>query len=380
MDPSIIALSIALGITFIWALVNQARVSQLTLPTIQPPPAPGIPVALTRFFQSFGQFLQTWFGLTPYVFFLAGFIIDAINSQFMYSKASLVGAITVLITSLFGSDKFAKIAGDIVGFMPAIYTPFTGPPPVGSSWWDQVSWVGLLSWLAITAVVFVPMMVGKLSGWAWGSSLAIAGVFILTMLAGNGLLGDVTPFNGNPFPARSTSAGITNNNICVTPGLETLQTRFAPAGIILTTSILSAHMFEGIDTRNNGTVIAAASATVISFCIELATMITKGCLSDYTYGSVSPFISLGIGYAAGAVAYYTMKEVGQEPFTSSGTDGGIFHPQQTPTKAKKTDGEKLSTKIVVGPPEDTSEPVDDQDAFVCEAYKDGELVTSTLVE
>lgn len=375
MDPLALGLAIALGITLIWAIVNQVRVSQITIPA---PAVPAVPNVLTRFFQSLGQFLQTWVGLTPYMFFLAGPIIDAINSKFMYSKASLVGIITVIIISLFGSDTFARKAGDIIGFIPRIYTPFTGQAPAGASWWNQISWAGVLSWLVITAAVFIPMMVGKLSGWAWGSSIAIAGVFILTMLAGNGLLGDTVPFNGNPFPATATSAGITNNNLCVTPGLEILQTRFAPAGIILTTSILSAHMFEGIDTKNNSAAIVAASTTAIAFCIEFATMISKGCLNDYKYGAVSPFISLGIGYAAGAIAYYTMKQVGQESFTSSSSDGGVFHPP--PSAPAKTSQSKSDTKIVVGPPADTSEPVDDQDAFVCEAYKDGELITSTIVD
>jgi hypothetical protein len=36
--------------------------------------------------------------------------------------------------------------------------------------------------------------------------------------------------------------------------------------------------------------------------------------------------------------------------------------------------------ISVGDSAGQSQPVDDNDQFVCEAYKDGELVTSTIVE
>ena len=39
----------------------------------------------------------------------------------------------------------------------------------------------------------------------------------------------------------------------------------------------------------------------------------------------------------------------------------------------------VETPIVVGQPSKQTEPLDDNDQFVCEAYKDGELVTSTIV-
>jgi hypothetical protein len=38
------------------------------------------------------------------------------------------------------------------------------------------------------------------------------------------------------------------------------------------------------------------------------------------------------------------------------------------------------TIINVGGSNEKTQEVDDQDQFVCEAYKDGELVTSTIVE
>ena len=44
-------------------------------------------------------------------------------------------------------------------------------------------------------------------------------------------------------------------------------------------------------------------------------------------------------------------------------------------------GSQFVEQILVGGQQNTSAPVDDdQDAFVCEAYKDGELITSTIVE
>ena len=349
-------------LTFIWTLSVQIKLNALT-----PPP----PNTLL-------QFLKTWSGLFPYIFLLAGPIIDAINANYMYTKASVVGILTVIITALFGSDKFASIAESVTSYIPRIWTPFSAPVPPGVSWWSQVNFGGVLVWLILGAIVFIPMMVGQLSAWAWTSSVAISSLFIITALAGNGLLGDSKYTPTLLMPGRSsTSAGITKLDVCTTPGLEQLQTRFAPIGILLTSSILTSHMFEAIDTGNNDVAITTGSLTALSFLIELGVLYTNGCLQDYKY-TFAPLISLLLGAGSGATAYYTMKQIGQESFTQKSSDGGVFHPP--PIAPQKTSQSKSDKKIVVGPQPDISEPVDDQDAFVCEAYKDGELITSTIVD
>ena len=366
---TIIGLGVALGLTLIWAISVQIK-----LGTLQPE-QPEQPNVFTEFLKKWVVgFLKTWFGLIPYVYLLAGPIIDAINSQFMYTKASIVGVLSVLITSIFGSDKFASISKSIIGMFPPIYSP-SGVPDVPNHW----NWWMIIVYFIVTIAIFVPIIIGKLQGWAWGSSLALGSLFILTILAGNNLLGSTT---GEALPYRpglsGWFSGIARTDICVTPGLESLQTRVMPVGILLSTSILSSHLFESIDTGNKDNAIGSGLLAGLSFSIEFAILISQGCLTDYKYGWFSPILSLLVGTGAGAAAYYTMKTVGQESFTSSSSDGGVFHPPPAPEK-KTTQG-KSDTKIIVGPEADTSEPVNDQDAFVCEAYKDGELVTSTLVE
>ena len=57
--------------------------------------------------------------------------------------------------------------------------------------------------------------------------------------------------------------------------------------------------------------------------------------------------------------------------------GGNCAPILGPGGKQKT---PLESIINVGGDNTVSQPVDDSDQFVCEAYKDGELVTSTIVD
>jgi hypothetical protein len=348
-------------LTFIWAISIQMKYNEV------------VPAEPNAFF----IFLKTWFGLTPYVFFLAGFVIDAVNASFMYSKASVVGALSVLITAVFGSDKFANLATSFS--IPSIYTSSADPlVPGGFNWW------AILLWLIIGLTIFLPMIFGAIvsgggtTSWGWGSTAALGSLAVVTALAANNFLGSPT---SEPFPPRRPDSGwflnLGRTDVCTTPGLNFLQTRIAPAGILLSTSILTSHMFESLDTGNTKNAIASGGIALLSFAVELAIFMASGCSTDYRYGKAAPFISLALGTGAGATAYYTMKRVGQESFTSSSSEGGVFHPPAPPETVSK---KSTDTKITVGPKQETSAPVDDQDAFVCEAYKDGELITSTIVD
>lgn len=360
-------------LTLIYAVVITGKYRALAPPS--PATGPGLLEKLAGIFGPAYDYIVTWFSLFPYVFFLAGPVIDAISSQFMYSKASLVGAATVLITAIFGSNKFAEISSSLLGMFPPLRSP-SGVPGVPADW----NWWMLGVYLIIGVAIFVPIMVGGLSSWAWWASIGIAFLFTALVLAGNDLLGDVTPSAAPAGIDSSTSfAGVTIADVCAPPGLGCLQTSFAPLGILLNTSILTSHVFESLDTGNRSNAITTGSLTLGAFILEWFTLGTKGCIQKYKYGHFSPILSLGLGTLAGYTAYNAMKTFSLESFTQSYTAEGIFHPPPAPEKPKSSSGSS-ERKIVIGPQPETNEPVDDQDAFVCEAYKDGELVTSTIVE
>lgn len=324
-----------------------------------------------------GSYFTTWFTLVPYAVFLAGPIVDMITSQYMYTKASLVGIAAVAIVAFFGSSTAAKVISNVV---PSIKTLAAD----GTSVWNWKGIAILATWvIAGSSLLITPFTIPGINSELFQMIAPGVGSFlILTLLAGSNLLGDVTPVVRTLSGDTSSSyAGITIEDVCATPGLGCVQTVFAPTGILLNTSIMSCHLFESIDTGNK------ESATIIggimggTYLIELVTQWAKGCTSAYKYGVFSPLlIAPAIGMGAGAAAYYTMKRFALESFTQQSDETGVFHPPPSPEKAKKTSSDSTK-KIVVGASADVSEPVDEnQDAFVCEAYKDGELVTSTLVE
>jgi hypothetical protein len=329
-------------------------------------------VATKDLFLGIGDYVSTWFSLVPYAIFLAGPIADVFSSQLLYTKASLVGLAGIIATRLFGGNEFASFASTLLGWLPRLTKEI---PPPDAGFFGKLNWIGVGVYVLVLAVIFLPMMIGQLSGWAWKTSSALAVFTTLAMIAGNGWLGDAQ----ERYVTGDTStsfAGITIEDSCTTPGLGALQTSFAPIGILLETSILFSHFWESVDTRNTQGMSITGGILAGTFAIEWAVLAAKGCLPAYKSGKLAPIVSLLLGALFGATGYYTMKET-TEGFTTT-QDEGVFHPPPAPEK-KATSGVS-DKKIFVGPQPETSEPVDDQDAFVCEAYKDGELVTSTLVE
>lgn len=316
----------------------------------------------------FSEYVTTWFSLFPYVFVLAGPIADVISNQYLYTKASIVGIISVIAVGLiFGSNWFASMSEKIVGWIPNIKDPLTG------SW----SWYGIGIW-AIIAIFYGSTAFTFLKGTTTGGITmgAVAGVLLTIFLAGKGWLG------GGEFstlPSSSSFAGVTLSDVCTTPGLACVQSTFAPAGILLTSSILSAHLFESIDTQNRTQSIAIGSTLGTAFLIEYFIMMGKGCFGAYKYGWISPFISLALGLGFGSGAYYIMKGIGQG--TESFGEGGIFHPAVAPT-SKTQSGKKDSSIPTSGEAEQCSSGIDDFEdgdvALVGELFKDGVPITSDV--
>jgi len=298
-------------------------------------------------------YLTTWLSLTPYFFFFGGFISDILMGEYQYSKASLVGLITIILVSLIGSNTFAS------------YTEFT------SNIW--VFWIMLLVGGGLIISSLTIGLLRIIPDSAFGTLLG-AGIFVISaVLAGNGYLG-----NEMEYATKNTSYGdIHIDDICATPGLYGLQTTFAPVGILLTSTILWCHMLESIDAGAPDSQAATGITIAATFAAEYAILWWKGCFDNFRYGWLSPILSELIAFYVGTIAYYSMKRSSQEPFTSSGTGKGVFHPPEPPPSKKTAKSSSNETKVIVG---QTPAVEEDSDQFVCEAYKDGELVTSTLVD
>lgn len=325
---------------------------------------------LIPIFSRFGDYITTWFSLFPYVFLLAGPIIDVIGNQYLYTKASLVGILTVASVGLiFGANWFASMSESIVGWLPKV-TQLDG----------SRNWFGIAVWAMVLLFGFGAPAISFIRGTTTGSLATglIGGLLLTVLLAGNGWLG------GGDYsiavPPSSSFAGVTLSDVCTTPGLGCVQSTFAPAGILLTSSILSAHLFESIDTGNTGQSAAIGGTLGTAFLLEYMLLMSKGCSENYKYKWTSPFISLALGLGSGAAAYYSMKSLGQgtEPFG----EGGIFHPPVAPTSKTQT-GKKDSSVPTSGEAEQCSSGVMDEYedgdiALVGELFKDGVPITSDV--
>jgi hypothetical protein len=158
---------------------------------------------------------------------------------------------------------------------------------------------------------------------------------------------------------------------CSLPGFAWLENDVAPQGIVMSMTILSYLLYELWDHGLFDQSIGLSVTTGIVFALQCINLIGSGCLLNYRYKNWSILIALIIAVSAGTSSYAIQKRIW----------GGVLMPS---TNSKQTLGttskSPFESIIKVGEKSSQSEPVNDQDQFVCEAYKDGELITSTIVD
>lgn len=344
--------------------------------------------------------------LIPLGLFSSGFFIDFINQSYEYSTGSIVGFFGVLATALFGSSTFADFSKKFVGLLP---------PVKGSD--------GSISYLGVAVLVLILGVLAGGSGAAfgaggtqWGEGITIGVVtpIVLILLAGYGLMGSFSQAPGpvqGPLTADATveqlfrgGAGFRidpyPSGYCDVPGFTWAANKMAPASIVLTQTILWFHMIQDWATGNTAHTPMMGTGSLLMFALQWFALAKNGCLAQYRAGVYSPILSLIISIAVAGASYGVLKNM---PVSASGGGGGPSKVKPIPAtpgsdkfvcpsgyklgpsgdceKMLGPGGSQFVEQILVGGQQKTSAPVDDdQDAFVCEAYKDGELVTSTIVE
>jgi hypothetical protein len=204
-----------------------------------------------------------------------------------------------------------------------------------------------------------------------------------------------TTFPGPPPPMEGGAT-----DLCSLPGFEWLENKIAPQGIVMSMTVLWYLMIELWDTGAAPQSMALGITSVITFGLQWFVLQNSNCLTSYKYGSYSPIIALIMGITFAGTSYGIQKQISKYRGTSSvppvpsGTPGTFVCPTGTvPSPSGDSCVNKLgpggtmpsgfgsSTEtITVGGSNEKTQAVDDNDQFVCEAYKDGELVTSTIVE
>ena len=187
---------------------------------------------------------------------------------------------------------------------------------------------------------------------------------------------------------------------CSLPGFEWLENTVAPQGIVMSMTILWYLLIELWDTGSSGQSAALGVTTAIVFILQWLVMARYGCLTSYRYTVYSPLIALVMAITFAGSSYGIQKVMRGGSTSSSGGMSGTIRPVFSggvngtfvcpPGTGLSPDGSEClplpgfggggEEKVAVGGKNDQSSPVNDQDQFVCEAYKDGELVTSTIVD
>ena len=207
---------------------------------------------------------------------------------------------------------------------------------------------------------------------------------------------DDSVFNLTQLPPNQRGGGIP----CSLPGFEWLENTIAPQGIVMSMTILWYLLIELWDNGSSGQSAALGVTTAITFILQWLVMARYGCLTSYRYTVYSPLIALVMAITFAGTSYGIQKAIRGGSSSSSGGTTGTIRPVFSggvngtfvcpPGTGLSPDGSQClplpgfggsgEEKVPVGGKSDQSAPVNDQDQFVCEAYKDGELVTSTIVD
>ena len=387
------------------------------------------------------DFLSLMVLYLPNTLFAYGFIADLMNSNYHYSVAGITALVGMFINKMIGGPvvdgivsavsflgaQFAKLpvaaqaAIGAVGVGAAAAATAANPfvAPAAASANPFVAPAAAAAAAANPFAAAPAAAAAALPGIAAPAAAAVAAAPVVAAAAP-----EVNPFardladeraaasaqaredaaearraqpGANPFLGgrRKQRGGATN--MCSLPGFEWLENTVAPQGIVMSMTVLWYLLIELWDTGRTSQSIGLGVVTGVIFLLQGAVLYKNNCLATYKYGIYSALISLVMSVAFASSSYFIQKAIVHSSYggASGGSTGTLVPPTPTPSGPKCPDGTVMNSsgnmcipvltgafgkKVSVGGPSSTSAPVNDDDQFVCEAYKDGELVTSTIVE
>jgi hypothetical protein len=169
---------------------------------------------------------------------------------------------------------------------------------------------------------------------------------------------------GNPVENNPFRGG--GSELCSFPGLEKFDNKWAPQNILVTTAVMFYYMIGEWESGNADRTIAPGVALLVTVLGQIGTMYSSGCLVPIW----SPAVAIVAGAGFGIGGYHIVKAISgsSAPFianqTGTPTTGGFSSVEAPPTDATKpADGSKCAEAS--------------GDEFVCDLYKNGELVSTT---
>ena len=272
----------------------------------------------------------------PVALLAFGAIADIISQTLKFSIGSLVGIVAMIANGLVG---MGVPKGTITGVVQSVAA---APAAVAEAATQAAETVAD----TVTDGSFKIPAVGEVASW----------------------LPDV-PYAAPPPPPLPRTGGdaISNAALCSFPGLEKFDNKWAPQNILVVTAIMFYYMIGEWESGNANRTIAPGVALLATVLGQIGVRYSAGCLDPIW----SPAVSIVAGAAFGIGGYHVVKAVSgtSTPFIQNQTD--------------KTTPGGLSS--VEGPPTDATKPADGSkcaeasgDDFVCDLYKNGELITSTV--
>jgi hypothetical protein len=315
--------------------------------------------------EMFFEFMGLLISFSPNVFFAFGFLLDIFNSTYHYSIPSITAFCAMILNSMSGPvvDVVGYYSGKLYDNIASQHfgkeLPIRPPPGVFSSKpVDRQKSVELKPFRSILDDDVGPTTDTRAAE---------------AVLERNIRERQREQLQTSKKKKVKQAGGSTSSvNTCSLPGFVWLENDIAPQGIVMSMTILSYLLYELWDHGLFEQSIGLSVTTGVVFVLQSINLIGSGCLQNYRYKNWSILIALAIAVASGTSSYAIQKRIW----------GGVVMPS---TNSKQTVGttsakSAFETIINVGEKTSQSEPVNDQDQFVCEAYKDGELITSTIVD
>jgi hypothetical protein len=290
----------------------------------------------------------------------------------------IIGLIVGVVT------KDWRIGGAIIGsavlsgLISALTGSETGDNPDTSQDFVIAYFTSIFSYLPIVLMGF-GFISDTISESYTNSGASLTGIgailvnWILAKIFGNYDTSYAIPSLDQPLEDTSVFNTIFNHtrqqNYCNLPGLN-ISTIF-PQTLFVTLSILFYYLYQLVDTGKQTSGIGGMIGFVI--LLESIILANNKCLppplegeSGFVYwrvwgpGLLKIILTVGVSAIMGCFYYANRAIVAS-------------------SSAKKYSGTSTSSiPVNVGPVEEKSQAVDDKDQFVCEAYKDGELITSVI--
>jgi hypothetical protein len=268
--------------------------------------------------------------LTKFVYYIPvallsfGFVADIISQTFKFSIGSILGVVAMALNGLVGAGLSR---GSVVAAVTAVAA---APAAVVSNVANAVS-----------------------EGNPFTSSAPAPAPAPAPTLDADGVP-TTNPFRGG------------GKEVCAFPGLENFDNKYAPQNILVVTAVMFYYMIGEWESGNASRTMVPGLTLLVTVLSQIGIRYTHGCLDPWW----APLVSIVGGAAVGIGGYHIVKAVSgsSTPFvanqTGTPTTGGLSSVEAPPTDATKpADGSKCAEAS--------------GDDFVCDLYKNGELVSTS---